>query len=289
MLALAAAEDEDADAVQECRTAEDNTSSLGVWQLPLQLATYPRIFMVDNLFSAAECDDLVHTAVARGMRNVKLMGADGRPKRNADSRKSLTTEFERELPELKAWRERMAGLALMPESHGEPLAVTQYMGGQGHKYELHFDSSLHVGRIATVIVFLSDVHHGGELMFPWARTTASSDSSLRPEGVSGQGLPISQLVGVTKEPPIEPMCQIADHDALKIAPRRGRAVVFFTHAPDLRRYGYRAMHAGCPPTKLGEDKWIAQLFIKWHDLEEPNVIEHYMNALREDWMLPLHE
>jgi hypothetical protein len=259
------------------------------WRPPVLVASNPRIYVADGLFSARECAELVARAKGNGMARTLVMGADGRLKSEQGFRQSLGTAFggagrdgAQGDPVIQMWRERMANAALLPVAHADTLVVAQYEARAADKYELHFDSSLAVGRVATVLVFLSDVEHGGEIMFPWAETTAR-DEPLR--GVSGRGRPIEQLEGVKQEPPITPMCADADDAALKIAPRAGRAVVFFTHAPDLRRYGYRAMHAGCPP--LHEDKWIAQLFIRWHAVDAPNTLEQVMTLLGEAWQMPL--
>jgi len=243
--------------------------------------------VADDLFSPEDCDELVRAAVRKGVTPVSIMGSDGVAVGPKESRQSLSAEFGTDDPITKPWRRRMANFALLPESHGEPQAVTGYVGGAGHKYELHFDSSLQVGRVATVLVFLSDVYNGGELMFPWAKTTPNASW---PEGVSGRGRPIKELHGVTKEPPIAPMCENSADPALKIAPRKGRAVLFFTHTPDLKRYSYRAMHAGCSPRVVDEDKWITQLFIKWHNWKkDENEILQSMEMLHNQWRRPLHE
>eukprot|EP00304_Pavlova_gyrans_P008700 CAMPEP_0206049336 /NCGR_PEP_ID=MMETSP1466-20131121/26572_1 /ASSEMBLY_ACC=CAM_ASM_001126 /TAXON_ID=44452 /ORGANISM="Pavlova gyrans, Strain CCMP608" /LENGTH=299 /DNA_ID=CAMNT_0053424419 /DNA_START=17 /DNA_END=916 /DNA_ORIENTATION=+ len=255
---------------------------------PVLVASNPRTYIIEHLFSQEECNALVRRAEAHGMEVATIMSGDGTQKPTAGSRASFTAVLggvEGNDLQLRTWRERMAAAALLPVNHAEPLAIAHYRGGHGDRYELHFDSSLSVGRVATVLVFLSDVHHGGELMFPWAR--AENVSALGLNGITGPGRPISELQGVNKEPPILPMCLDPEDAALKISPRAGRAVVFFSHTPDLRRASYRAMHAGCPPARLGEDKWLAQLFIKWHPIGQPNLVQRAMAVLNEEWRMPL--
>lgn len=285
------------DAREECAAREGSDAcdqpSAG---MPRRVSSSPRVYVIDDLFSTAECEKLIVTAQANGMRDAGIMSGKGEQKAKGDTRVSLTTTLgvhgrhgAKGDATLAMWRERMADAAMMPVANAEALAVTQYVGGKGHKYELHFDSALKVGRVATVLVFLTDVQQGGELMFPWAEAagarTGRAAESL--DGVTGRGRPLSELEGVSKEPPIAPMCTSPADPALKIAPRRGRAVVFFTHAPDLRRHGYDAMHAGCPPLRAGEDKWIAQLFIKWHEIDEPNLVARAMDVLNDNWQMPL--
>lgn len=276
-----------------------------VWRPPTLLATEPRIFLIDNLFNQSECELLIERARSNGMRSAQIMGANGELKAGVgDTRVSLTTTLGEHGRRgggtdnmVQAWRDRMSNAALLPEANAEALVVTQYVGGEGNKYELHFDSSLAVGRIATVLVFLTTVHEGGECIFPWALTPGERESGTgsggsgatgdnRPDGVRGRGRPLQELVGVTREPPILPMCADPDDAALKVSPRAGRALVFFNHDPQLQRYSYRAMHAGCPPTRAGEDKWIAQIFLKWHEPVQPNLLARAMALLNERWQLP---
>lgn len=152
------------------------------------------------------------------------------------------------------FRSLMANLAMLPIENSEVLQLTRYTPGQ--KYGLHFDSSLNVGRVVTVLVFLDEVIEGGELVFPWAKLRAGVEL----DGVSGPGRNISDLVGVHVEPDIDAMCAL-DSGSLLIAPRVGRVALFYSHRPDLRRESYAAMHGGCRVTQ--GTKFIAQLWFDW--------------------------
>ena len=67
--------------------------------------------------------------------------------------------------------ERIAAFAMIPADHGEGMQILHYTSGQ--KYEPHFDyfqdkeNTKHGGqRVATVLLYLSDVEEGGETIFP---------------------------------------------------------------------------------------------------------------------------
>ncbi|KAH0971045.1 hypothetical protein GBA52_023201 [Prunus armeniaca] len=74
---------------------------------------------------------------------------------------------------------RIANFTFLPVEHGEGLQVLHYEVGQ--KYEPHYDyfqDEFNTGnggqRIATVLMYLSDVEEGGETVFPAAKGNISS-------------------------------------------------------------------------------------------------------------------
>ncbi|KAJ8774914.1 hypothetical protein K2173_019918 [Erythroxylum novogranatense] len=67
--------------------------------------------------------------------------------------------------------ERIAAWTLLPVENGEPLQILHY--GLGQKYEPHFDffdeetySNSCGNRLATVLMYLSNISKGGETVFP---------------------------------------------------------------------------------------------------------------------------
>ncbi|GAB5368052.1 hypothetical protein AAMO2058_001284700 [Amorphochlora amoebiformis] len=253
---------------------------VGLAQTPVRLSSEPRIYVIDGLFSEDECDLLIEAGRSH-ITDANVMSGSKATKTNKNKfRDASTTSLFPTVPIVKEFRKRMADLAMLPEENGEPLQLTRYKEGQ--KYGLHFDSSTSVGRLATVLVFLNSVEDGGELVFPWA--TRDVDSS-HVDGVSGFGRDIQELKNVKIEPPISLVCR-KDKNSLKISPHPGRAVVFFTHAPDLKRESYRAMHGGCPIRK-GE-KWISQLFIDWNPVGTTNTFERLVKtAGLDNWNRPV--
>ena len=73
-------------------------------------------------------------------------------------------------PVLRAIEERIAAHTRLPASHGEPLQVQRYE--RGERYEFHTDvdarmrSAAACKRVATFLMYLTDVEEGGETSFP---------------------------------------------------------------------------------------------------------------------------
>ena len=130
---------------------------------------------------------------------------------------------------------RIAAHTHIPATHGEGLQVLHYAPGE--QYEPHFDS-FHEDfnqrnggqRIATLLMYLSDVEEGGETVFP-----ASTDKP----GAGRAGLAECARAGVA------------------VPPREGDALLFYSLAPD-GRPDPKSLHGGCPV--LRGDKWSAT---KW--------------------------
>ena len=129
---------------------------------------------------------------------------------------------------------RIAVWSQIPEEHGEAIQVLRYEIGQ--EYRAHFDYFFHKqgmanNRIATVLLYLSDVEEGGETVFPNAAA------------------PASQLAGGNWS-----KCA---QQGLAVKPVKGDALLFWSMKVGGELDG-GSSHAGCPVLK-GE-KWTAT---KW--------------------------
>ncbi|WVZ11629.1 hypothetical protein V8G54_016159 [Vigna mungo] len=126
--------------------------------------------------------------------------------------------------------------------HGEGLQVLHYEVGQ--KYEPHYDYFLDDfntknggQRIATVLMYLTDVEEGGETVFPAAKGNFSSVpwwNELSDCGKKG----------------------------LSIKPKRGDALLFWSMKPDAT-LDPSSLHGGCPVIK--GNKWSST---KWMRVNE---------------------
>ena len=95
----------------------------------------------------------------------------------------------------------------------------------------------------------------------------------RPAGVHGSGRRVDELeaAGLSALPTMEElgMCDNATaNEALRIEPRIGRLVVFFSHDGQGRTLRPRSFHGSCPVRRGG--KAIAQRFYRWHRLNDEN-------------------
>ena len=132
---------------------------------------------------------------------------------------------------------RIAAHAHIPATHGESIQVLHYAPGE--LYEPHFDSfheefnQRNGGqRIATLLMYLTDVEEGGETVFP--------SSTDKPQAGAAAGA-VSE-------------CARA---GVAVPPRAGDALLFYSLTPD-GRVDPKSLHGGCPV--LRGDKWSAT---KW--------------------------
>lgn len=132
---------------------------------------------------------------------------------------------------------RIADFTFIPVEHGEGLQVLHYEVGQ--KYEPHYDyfkdefNTKNGGqRIATVLMYLSDVEEGGETVFPSAKgnfTAVPWWDELSECGKKG----------------------------LSVKPKMGDALLFWSMHPDAS-LDPSSLHGGCPVIR--GDKWSST---KW--------------------------
>lgn len=137
----------------------------------IQLAWKPRAFLYKGFLSDKECEHLKQLASGK---LEKSMVADN------DSGEGVLSEirtssgmFIRKGKDeiVRGIEKRIATWTFLPEENGEDLQVLMYQHGE--KYEPHYDYfqdniNIQLGghRIATVLMYLSNVIKGGETVFP---------------------------------------------------------------------------------------------------------------------------
>uniref|UniRef100_A0A7N0UIB2 procollagen-proline 4-dioxygenase n=1 Tax=Kalanchoe fedtschenkoi TaxID=63787 RepID=A0A7N0UIB2_KALFE len=134
--------------------------------------------------------------------------------------------------------QRIADFAFIPVEHGEGLQVLHYEVGQ--KYEPHYDYFLDEfntknggQRIATVLMYLSDVEEGGETVFPEAKGNISDVSWWDELSTCGK-------------------------KGLSVKPKMGDALLFWSMRPD-GTLDPSSLHGGCPVirgNKWSSTKWM---------------------------------
>lgn len=136
----------------------------------------PRVVLLGNVLSHEECDTLVAYSRDRLERSPVISEKDEKTRLH-EHRSSRGAMLQRGESELVARIEaRLAGLTAWPAERGEGLQVLHYE--KGNEYRPHFDwfdpalpgprKHLERGgqRLATVIMYLSDVDQGGATSFP---------------------------------------------------------------------------------------------------------------------------
>lgn len=202
----------------------------------------PRAFVYHNFLSKDECEYLIDLAKPHMQKSTVVDEKTGKSK---DSR--VRTSSGTFLPRgrdkiIRAIEKRIADFTFIPVEHGEGLQVLHYEVGQ--KYEPHFDyfldefNTVNGGqRIATVLMYLSDVEEGGETVFPSAKGNFSTVLYWNELSECGKG-------------------------GLSVRPKMGDALLFWSMKPDAT-LDPSSLHAGCPVIR--GDKWSAT---KWMRVDE---------------------
>jgi prolyl 4-hydroxylase len=192
------------------------------------LHSAPRVYVIPNFLSSAECDHIIKEA--RPHLKASTVVDESQPLTSVlDPRRSSQGMFFPGNPKDKILRrieKRIANLTGFPVENGEAIQVLHYdVGGE---YQPHYDffstntpggiSQLKRGgqRVATVIMYLNTPKEGGETIFPKAM--------------------------------------------LSITPKKGTALLFYNCTPDGKE-DPMALHGGAP-VKSGE-KWIATKWIRF--------------------------
>ncbi|KAK1262434.1 hypothetical protein QJS04_geneDACA001272 [Acorus gramineus] len=199
----------------------------------------PRAFVYHNFLSEEECKHLIELAKPHMEKSTVVDSATGQSK-DSRVRTSSGTFLKRGRDKIiRDIEKRIADFTFIPVDHGEGLQVLHYEVGQ--KYEPHYDyfideyNTRNGGqRIATVLMYLSDVEEGGETIFPNANVNSSS-------------LPwYNELSECGKR-------------GLSVKPKMGDALLFWSMRPDAT-LDPLSLHGGCPVIK--GDKWSSTKWIR---------------------------
>eukprot|EP00197_Chlamydomonas_leiostraca_P008009 CAMPEP_0202866064 /NCGR_PEP_ID=MMETSP1391-20130828/7180_1 /ASSEMBLY_ACC=CAM_ASM_000867 /TAXON_ID=1034604 /ORGANISM="Chlamydomonas leiostraca, Strain SAG 11-49" /LENGTH=348 /DNA_ID=CAMNT_0049545977 /DNA_START=31 /DNA_END=1077 /DNA_ORIENTATION=- len=210
--------------------------------IPFQvLSWFPRIVVYPGFVDRARCEHVVKISKA-------IMYPSGlayRPGENSDPNQQTRTSTgtflstSQDPDGVLAWiEERIAAITLIPRENGEPFNVLHYENMQ--HYDSHMDSfdPKEFGpqpsqRIATVLVYLSDVEEGGETVFKREGADAATKDIID--------------------------WRNCNDGSFKYKPRLGDAVLFWSTTPD-GEIDPHALHGGCPVVK-GE-KWVVTKWLR---------------------------
>ncbi|KAG2714395.1 hypothetical protein I3760_03G024800 [Carya illinoinensis] len=138
---------------------------------------------------------------------------------------------------------RIAAWTFLPVENGEAMQVLHYEHGE--KYEPHFDffhdkanQELGGHRVATVLMYLSDIEKGGETIFPNSEVSQPKDDVRSDCAKNGYA----------------------------VKPKKGDALLFFSLHPDATTDTY-SLHGSCPV--IEGEKWSATKWIHVRSFDKP--------------------
>ncbi|XP_014512275.1 probable prolyl 4-hydroxylase 6 [Vigna radiata var. radiata] len=210
-----------------------------------QLSWNPRAFLYKGFLKEEECDHLISLAKDK---LEKSMVADNESGKSimSEVRTSSGMFLNKAQDETVADIEcRVSAWTFLPVENGESMQVLHYENGE--KYEPHFDyfhdkaNQIMGGhRIATVLMYLSNVEKGGETIFP------NSEGKLL-------------------QPKDDTWSECA-HKGYAVKPRKGDALLFFSLNLDATT-DTNSLHGSCPV--IEGEKWSATKWIHVSDFEKP--------------------
>ncbi|XP_006828848.3 probable prolyl 4-hydroxylase 3 isoform X2 [Amborella trichopoda] len=202
------------------------------------LSWEPRAFLFHNFLSKDECEYLISLAKPHMEKSTVVDSTTGQSK---DSRVRTSSGMFLKRGQdkiIQSIEKRIADFTFIPVEHGEGLQVLHYEVGQ--KYEPHFDYFLDEfntknggQRIATVLMYLTNVEKGGETVFPSSKVNSSSVPWW------------DELSDCAKT-------------GVSVRPRMGDALLFWSMRPDAT-LDPSSLHAGCPViqgNKWSSTKWL---------------------------------
>jgi prolyl 4-hydroxylase len=199
------------------------------------LSWKPRAMLIHNFLAPSECEYMIEQAKPHMTQSSVVDSATGKSKLDSVRTSSgmfLVRGQDEVVSRIEA---RIAAYTMIPQENGEGFQVLQYLDGQ--KYSSHFDyfhdevNTANGGqRVATMLMYLTDVEEGGETVFP---------SSLEHPNVDNGNFSACAQAGVA------------------VKPKTGDALFFYSLSPQASMDPY-SLHGGCPVIKGA--KWSAT---KW--------------------------
>ncbi|KAG6586331.1 putative prolyl 4-hydroxylase 3, partial [Cucurbita argyrosperma subsp. sororia] len=191
----------------------------------------PRAFVYHNFLSKEECLYLISLATPYMKKSTVVDIKTGKIK-DSRTRTSSGMFLNRGQNKIVSNIEkRIADFTFIPVEHGEALQILHYEVGQ--KYDAHYDfiseEFIRKGgqRIATLLMYLSDVEEGGETVFPAAEGNFSSLPGWNELSECGKG-------------------------GLSVKPKMGDALLFWTLRPN-NTLDPTSLHGACPVIR--GNKW----------------------------------
>ncbi|KAI3979637.1 hypothetical protein MKX01_013732 [Papaver californicum] len=204
-----------------------------------QISWKPRAFVYEGFLTEEECDHMIALAKTELKRSVVANSESGDSMLSEVRTSSGTFIGKAKDSIVSHIEDKIAAWTFLPKENGEDIQVLKYEEGQ--KYDAHYDyfsdlvNIVRGGhRLATVLMYLSDVPKGGETVFPNAEELPHRGSPNKDD-----------LSDCAKK-------------GIAVKPQKGDALLFFnlypTAVPDTM-----SLHGGCPV--LEGEKWSATKWI----------------------------
>lgn len=132
----------------------------------VQLSWHPRAFLYNGFLSDEECEHLISLAQRK---QIKSAVNDTDTGNNTLSSGAILSRGQDEV--ISKIEERISAWTFLPKENGENMQILHYGINENHApyYDYYYEkSSMANGgnRVATVLMYLSTVAHGGETVFP---------------------------------------------------------------------------------------------------------------------------
>ena len=231
----------------------------------IQLSWKPRAFLYKNFLTDEECDHMIELARHKLEKSMVADNESGKSVKSEIRTSAGMFLMKGQDDVVSRIEERISTWTFLPVENGEAIQVLRYQDGE--KYEPHFDyfhdknnQALGGHRIATVLMYLSNVGKGGETVFPSSQEPHVRDFDIKDDSWSACG-----KTGVA------------------VKPRKGDALLFFSLHPSAVP-DEKSLHTGCPVIegeKWSATKWIhVSAFEKKHPRSDKCTNE---NEKCEEW------
>ncbi|XVF38601.1 hypothetical protein REPUB_Repub20aG0116400 [Reevesia pubescens] len=199
-----------------------------------------KAFVYEGFLTDLECDHLISLAKSELKRSAVADNVSGKSKLSEVRTSSGMFIPKGKDPIVAGIEDKISTWTFLPKENGEDMQILRYEHGQ--KYDPHYDyfaDKVNIARgghrIATVLMYLTDVTKGGETVFPQAE-----ESSRRKTPAKDDDLSECAKKGIA------------------VKPRRGDALLFFSLSPTAIPDPI-SLHAGCPV--IEGEKWSATKWI----------------------------
>ncbi|KAL5788124.1 hypothetical protein ACOSP7_005073 [Xanthoceras sorbifolium] len=215
------------------------TGEASIQPIPFQVLSWkPRALYFPSFATAEQCQSIIEMAKVHlkpSSLALRKGETDESTKGTRTSSGTFISSSEDKTGILDFIEKKIARATMIPQTHGEAFNVLRYEIGQ--KYDSHYDAFNPVEyghqtsqRMASFLLYLSDVEEGGETMFPF-----ENGSNMN------SGYDFRKCIG------------------LKVKPRRGDGLLFYSLFPN-GTIDRTSLHGSCPVIK--GQKWVATKWIR---------------------------